>query len=102
LRQPPPFSTLSLHDALPISLPEPVKLAAPDGDLPKLLCTVRALETPPVLIVVDTLARAMTGSDENSSKDMGLLVESADELRRAKIGRAQSELQSRFDLVCRL
>jgi putative DNA primase/helicase len=34
------------------------------------------------LIVVDTLARAMLGGDENLQKDMGLLVEGCDLLRR--------------------
>jgi len=34
----------------------------------------------PALIIVDTLARAMAG-DENSSKDMGLMIECADWLR---------------------
>jgi hypothetical protein len=35
------------------------------------------------LIVVDTLARSMVGGDENSQKDMGLLVAGCEELRRA-------------------
>lgn len=34
------------------------------------------------MIVLDTLARCALGLDENSAKDMGLLVESADMLRR--------------------
>lgn len=36
----------------------------------------------PVLIVIDTLARCMTGGDENSAKDMGRVVEAAEGLRR--------------------
>jgi hypothetical protein len=36
----------------------------------------------PVLLVVDTLARASGGADENSSKDMGAVVVACDELRR--------------------
>ena len=35
------------------------------------------------MIVVDTLARAMPGSDENGAKDMGLVVEQCDRLRDA-------------------
>jgi len=36
----------------------------------------------PLLIVIDTVARAMSGGDENASKDMGLFVERVDALRR--------------------
>ncbi len=36
----------------------------------------------PVLVVFDTLARCMVGGDENSAKEMGLLVEGADRIRR--------------------
>lgn len=35
------------------------------------------------LIVIDTLARALTGGDENSGKDMGMLVTHADKIRYA-------------------
>lgn len=38
----------------------------------------------PALVIVDTLARAMTGNDENSSRDMGLFI--------AACGRIQQEL----------
>jgi DNA-binding transcriptional ArsR family regulator len=41
-----------------------------------------ALEAPPVLIVFDTLARCLIGSDENSAKDMGLAIANADRIRR--------------------
>ncbi len=40
------------------------------------------LDSPPVLIVVDTLARCMTGGDENTTKDMGLFVAGMDTIRR--------------------
>lgn len=36
----------------------------------------------PVLLVVDTLARASGGADENSNKDMGRIIAACDELRR--------------------
>lgn len=42
-----------------------------------------AAEIRPVLIVIDTLARCMPGGDENSSRDMGAIVEAADRLRLA-------------------
>lgn len=37
--------------------------------------------TEPALIVVDTVARAMNGSDENSAADMGLFIKAIDMLR---------------------
>lgn len=36
---------------------------------------------PPVLIVLDTLAKSMAGGDENSTQDMGLVMASQDYLR---------------------
>jgi len=37
----------------------------------------------PALIVFDTLARCMTGGDENSARDMGLVIANADRVREA-------------------
>lgn len=37
----------------------------------------------PRLIVIDTASRCMTGADENSAKDMSLVIESADRMRKA-------------------
>ena len=42
-----------------------------------------ARELAPVLVVIDTLARCMVGGDENSAKDMGLVVDSLTRLQRA-------------------
>ena len=36
----------------------------------------------PSLVVVDTLARCFVGGDENSAKDMGVLVDAAERIRR--------------------
>src|SRR5579859_8075808 len=36
----------------------------------------------PVAVFVDTLARSMIGGDENSSKDMGLVVEACGRIQR--------------------
>ena len=41
---------------------------------------VRALETPPSLIVIDTMARCLTGGDENSARDVGLFIDNAGQL----------------------
>jgi KaiC/GvpD/RAD55 family RecA-like ATPase len=39
------------------------------------------LPEPPRLLVVDTMARAMVGGDENAARDVGRFVQSVDELR---------------------
>ncbi|MFC1639623.1 AAA family ATPase [Gemmatimonadota bacterium] len=43
----------------------------------------KRLAEPPALIVFDTLARCFVGGDENSSRDMGQVFETADRLRDA-------------------
>ena len=53
-----------------------------DGDVAEVMRAMAALPQPPRLIIVDTLHRAMPGGDENSAKDVGLVVTHADELRR--------------------
>jgi hypothetical protein len=50
----------------------------------KLLDAIKEqLAVPPILIVVDPLARCFLGGDENSAKDMGLLIAGMDALRGA-------------------
>lgn len=39
------------------------------------------LQTPPALVVIDTLARAMGNGDENTAKDMGAFVRAVDLIR---------------------
>jgi RecA-family ATPase len=57
-----------------------------DGDMDGLLALVSQAESESgekcVLIVVDTLARAMAGGDENSGEDMSALIANADRLRK--------------------
>jgi hypothetical protein len=63
-----------------------VNLLDPDADASAVIATIKSLaETmavKPILIVVDTLARAMAGGNENSSEDMGALVINGDTIRR--------------------
>lgn len=75
-------------DKLPFALvPCPIDLHATPGDSRALIDLVKEAEAaagePCVLIVVDTLARAMGAGDENTSVDMGLLVRHCDRLRAA-------------------
>jgi len=44
--------------------------------------TLAQLPEPPVLIVVDTMARMMVGGDENAARDVGLVIDAVDSLRR--------------------
>lgn len=63
-------------------LPEAVQFLD-DTEVDALVEVIDALPEPPVLIVIDTLARCLVGGDENSQKDMGLLVAGAARLQRA-------------------
>lgn len=53
------------------------------GDVDELLLSLGDLAQQPALIIVDTLARVMVGHDENSAEDMGMLIATADRIRRA-------------------
>lgn len=48
----------------------------------ELLGALKELPRPLVLVVIDTLARSMVGSDENLTKDVGLVVDACDRIRR--------------------
>jgi len=52
-----------------------------EGDVDDLEAAIAALDERPRLVVIDTLARAMTGGDENSARDMGMLIAGAERLR---------------------
>lgn len=61
-------------------LPRPVSLLNPQwsASLAAVASRIR-----PVLVVIDTLNRSMAGGDENSSKDMSVVVAAADHIKRA-------------------
>lgn len=50
------------------------------GDVEALLEAITALPDAPVAIIIDTLARAIVGGDENSAKDMGQVVAAIDRI----------------------
>ncbi|WP_386683000.1 helicase RepA family protein [Loktanella sp. R86503] len=52
-----------------------------DGDAIALNAALDSLQTPPSLVVIDTLARAFGGGDENTARDMGAFVRNIDYLR---------------------
>jgi len=53
------------------------------GDTTAFIESIRKRSLTPSLVVFDTVARSMPGGDENSARDMGLLVANADRVRRA-------------------
>jgi hypothetical protein len=61
-------------------VPEAVNVLQP-GEVDRLIAA--AGQVSPALIILDTLARCMLGGDENSARDMGLLVAACDRLRQA-------------------
>lgn len=60
---------------------EPVNLFGAD-DVSHILRTADLLPEPPALIVFDTLARCMVGGDDNSSSDVGAVIDRGDRIRR--------------------
>jgi hypothetical protein len=53
------------------------------GDAQALLEALKKMPGHPALIIIDTLARAMGGGDENSGQDMGALIRNVDAIREA-------------------
>ena len=75
-------------DRLPFAIaPVAVNLLDPNADASAVIDTVMAvaatMATKPMLVIVDTLARAIAGGNENASEDMGALVRNGDLIRQA-------------------
>lgn len=73
---------------LPVAIvPVAVNLLDPAGDTHRVIEAVQTAEAhlgvPVSLIVIDTLARAMGGGNENASEDMGSVVSHADLIRQS-------------------
>jgi hypothetical protein len=62
-------------------LSEPVKFSD-EQDIDRLIASTDAFDLNFDLVVVDTVARSLSGVDENSAADMGLFVEACDRLKR--------------------
>lgn len=60
---------------------EPVLLMDPGAVALFLRDLKAAVPETPSLVIFDTLARCMAGGDENSARDMGLLIQGADRIR---------------------
>jgi hypothetical protein len=53
-----------------------------DLDVDIFLGVLKEMSPRPVLVILDTLSRCLVGGDENSSKDMGRLINAADRIRK--------------------
>ena len=61
-----------------------VQLAGGGGDVGALLDAISAsIKDAPQLVVFDTLARCSVGADENTARDIGIVIRSADRVRQA-------------------
>lgn len=68
-----------------VAIPAGLNLLDPEADTPRLIETINAvaadLGVPVVLVVIDTLSRALAGGNENAPDDMGALVTNMDTIR---------------------
>ena len=79
------FKAWEINTETKISNIYPTRVPVIFGDaksVQRLSDEIKLLPVKPSLIVIDTLARATTGMEENSSKEMGVFIESVDKLRR--------------------
>lgn len=69
-----------------VAIPSSMNLLSPDGDVDRLIDTIMLaasqMKVPVKLVVIDTLARAFAGGNENASEDMNLLVTNMDKIRQ--------------------
>lgn len=75
-----------LEDFDVVLVPCPVDLRSPAGDTKGLVELIREVEAQwgkVVMVVIDTLSRAMAGGNENGPEDMGALVKNVDRIRVA-------------------
>ena len=61
-------------------LPHSIVLDPKSGDVDQLIDMIDRMDPQPVMVVIDTIARCMSG-DENSTRDMGEYVRAADIIR---------------------
>lgn len=68
---------------LPLFVGVPVQLENKRARLALIAAVKEALSVPPILIIFDTLARCAVGMDENSARDMGMVVDGVEQIREA-------------------
>ena len=74
-----------LTESMPfIVVPSPIDFMNPEGNIDEFIEVIKEIEDQNggvKLIVIDTLARALMGGDENSGQDMGTLIMHSDKIR---------------------
>lgn len=101
--------------AIPFHIVSDMPLLARPDMIGELIEAIQARELKPRLIILDTLARAMAGLNENDAKDAGLFVEAVESLKRvfgctilvvhhsgkeaSRGARGSSALQAGFDVT---
>jgi hypothetical protein len=74
--------TYGLTDLPFAAIVSPVDFCHPAaGDVGRVIAAIRDEEIDPVLVVIDTVSRVLSGGNENAPDDMGALVRSLDRLR---------------------
>lgn len=70
-----------------VLLQSPIDLYHPEGDTQKLIDEIKGItgtfETPLRMVIIDTLATATGGADENSGRDMGLVMQNIAKINAA-------------------
>jgi hypothetical protein len=91
----------SLHTGRPVPTNIVWLLDAPRLDDPAQHAMLVALLAPlrPILVIIDTLARCAVGLDENSARDMGILINGCDELRKGLAAAAPENVPCGVTLV---
>lgn len=72
-------------------IPQQLNLRSTDIDREKLVATIRERGIEPSLVIIDTLARAFAGGNENASDDMGAFIR--------QIGKVQQDLNTAVLIV---
>ena len=72
-----------IDKALPFYAIDAMPLVARGDEVIELIQAIKARSIAPRLVIVDTLARALAGLNENDAKDAGILVEAVECIKRA-------------------
>lgn len=75
------YHKIAEPDDVPLALVPAVPLVSTPAELEALTAVLKATGLRIALVVIDTVARALGGLDENSAKDAGLLLAAAERLR---------------------
>ena len=81
LRRPAWRSHHGINSPLPFYTVNEMPIFRNADHVDQLIAEIEAAEVNPDIIVIDTMARAMLGMNENSAQDIGLLIEATDKIK---------------------